>query len=412
MKPFLISVAAAAVLACSGARSQPPESAVVRDSAGVELVEHPAGAEAKLPNWIAVDSPLVDIGGRDDEPGHDLHLVSAVLHLSDGRIVVANRATQELRVFDSAGTFLSAIGRRGSGPGDFKSIGSLQLLEADSILVTDPQTRRATVFGPDGGVARLISTVRAPGADERAYVNMTGLLHSGRLVGTSMRFPEMKETSGPVRRDSFALVLLSGDSAMDTIAVLPGYELYPALGHEGGHSFPTVRALEFGRSTILSTDGHLIYAGTNETEGIRVYDAAGRLIRIIRGALIAEPVTQEHRDQRMKETLESYAGSQVSEEIKAEWRKNLEDTRYAETFPFYERLMPGTDGSLWVELPRHFADEGRRFVVFNMAGQAIAKVSCPTRMRPFVVGPDRIIGVWRDPDDVQHVRVYPVRAER
>jgi len=48
-------------------------------------------------------------------------------------------------------------------------------------------------------------------------------------------------------------------------------------------------------------------------------------------------------------------------------------------------------------------------VVFDSTGHAIAKVQCPARMRPYVVGPDVIIGMWRDEDDVQHVRVYRIR---
>ena len=40
--------------------------------------------------------------------------------------------------------------------------------------------------------------------------------------------------------------------------------------------------------------------------------------------------------------------------------------------------------------------------------RAIAMVRCPDRMRPYQVGPQEIIGLWRDPDDVEHVRVYKV----
>ena len=98
-----------------------------------------------------------------------------------------------------------------------------------------------------------------------------------------------------------------------------------------------------------------------------------------------------------------------SEQAKTEWRKNEEDARFAEVFPFYERLLVGKEGSLWVELARRAEDEGRRYVVYDSTGRAVATVQSVERVRPYEVGPDRIIGLWRDPDEVNHVRVYRVR---
>jgi hypothetical protein len=65
------------------------------------------------------------------------------------------------------------------------------------------------------------------------------------------------------------------------------------------------------------------------------------------------------------------------ERQRAEWRKNEEDPVFAETFPFYERLI-GTDGSLWVECARRTEDEGCRYVVYDSS--AIATVQCPDRV--------------------------------
>ena len=66
---------------------------------------------------------------------------------------------------------------------------------------------------------------------------------------------------------------------------------------------------------------------------------------------------------------------------------------------------------MWLERPRHYDDEGRRFVVYDTTGKAIATVRCADRMRPYQVGPQEIIGLWRDADDVEHVRVYKVNHQ-
>jgi hypothetical protein len=33
----------------------------------------------------------------------------------------------------------------------------------------------------------------------------------------------------------------------------------------------------------------------------------------------------------------------------------------------------------------------------------------PASFRASSIGPDAVYGVWKDPDDVEHVRVYPLR---
>lgn len=392
---------------CGGAESQLPEQVTARDSSGVEIVEYPAGYESDLPVWEVAAKPVVDIGERDD-PGHDLHQVGGAARLSDGRIVVVNRGSSELRVFDSTGTFLHAIGRRGEGPGEFLSLGTLQRLEGDSLIVFDSQLRRASLFSPSGLLVSSGSVMEH--RRDSSYVLAAARLGDGRYLGTEYRIWDFRETSGPVRREPFALVLLDKTGVvLDTLAVIPGYESYPAVGREGGHEFPTIKPLEFGRTSVHVSDANRIFVGTNEPDGIRVYDSDGSLRRIIRIGKPPESVTEAHRQQRIEENLARIARQGMSEQVKGEWRKNAEDARFAEVFPYYERLLVGTDGSLWVELSRRSADEGRRYVVYDSAGRAVATVQSVDRVRPYDVGPDFVIGLWRDPDEVNHVRVYRVK---
>src|SRR5687768_1740535 len=105
-RAFLLAGWAGLTLGC-GDRAAPaqPGAVTVRDSAGIRIVEHPAGYEAGLPVWDARGEPVVDIGGGED-PEQDLDLVRGAVRLSDGRIVVANTGSGELRVFDRAGRFL------------------------------------------------------------------------------------------------------------------------------------------------------------------------------------------------------------------------------------------------------------------------------------------------------------------
>jgi hypothetical protein len=391
---------------CGGAESPLVDQAGVRDSGGVEIVAYPAGYEAELPVWVVVAEPLVDIGGRE-EPGHDLHQVGGAARLGDGKIVVVNRGSTELRVFDSTGAFLHAIGRRGAGPGEFSSLGTLQRLPGDSLLIFDLSLQRASLFSPSGQFVRSASSMARA---ERRYVQAVARLSDGRYLGVDNRIRDMRETSGPVRRDPMALVVVDDKSAIqDTLVVIPGYSAYPAVMREAGRDFPSMKELEFGPTSVYVAHGNRIFVGTNEPGGIRVYDADGMLRRIIRSGTPPEVVTAAHREQRMKDKLAGVERQQAPEQYKAEWRKNAEDARFAEVFPYYERFLVGTDGSLWVELPRRAESEGRRYVVYDSAGRGLATVRSVDRVRPYDVGPDFVLGLWRDPDEVNHVRMYRVK---
>ena len=409
-RAFLLAGWTGLTLGC-GDRPAPAQSGavIVRDSLGIRIVEHPAGYEDGLPVWDARGEPVVDIGGGDD-PGQELDVVRGAVRLSDGRIVVANTGSGELKVFDSTGHFLRAIGKKGQGPGEFVSLGPVWRIPGDTLVALDFQLLRFSLFAPSGD---FVSSVSGMVRSEHGRVGTSMRLLSGRLVGTEGSFGDMKETSGPVRRVPMAVVVLHpGAGGLDTLAVVPGPEVYPALGREAGHEFPTIRSLEFGRQSVVATDGREIFVGSNEPMGIRVYQEDGRLVRIIRSATPAEPVTEAHRAQRIRENLARLERQRAPEQIKAEWRKNEEDPLFAETFPFYERLLIGTDGSLWVELPRRTEDEGRRYIVYDTSGTAIATVRCPDRVRPYEVGPIEIVGLWRDPEEVNHVRAYKVRREK
>ena len=62
-----------------------------------------------------------------------LHRVMDATKLPDGRIVVANNGTHELRVFDAAGTHVATWGGRGEGPAEFLEMWQVERWPGDSI---------------------------------------------------------------------------------------------------------------------------------------------------------------------------------------------------------------------------------------------------------------------------------------
>lgn len=398
------------VVACGVGSGPGGEGLVVRDSAGIEIVEHSAEYIAALPEWGVDGEPVLELGGGE-HPAEEFTSIRGAIRFADGRVLIAEGGSNELRLFGPDGAYLATWARQGQGPGEFSFITSPYRVAGDTILVTDASAARTARFAPGGRFLDQLIHPQSP--DRGGYANLIRPWHDGRLLMELRRmFTPPTSPTGPIRRDSFALGWMpAGGGTFDTVLVVPAYESYPGEFSEGGQSFLSYGALIFGKDTRLGYDGRRLIVGTNATHEFRMHED-GVLRRIIRDATPADPVTEEHRAQYFREREASFQRSNVSEEIRNVWRANLtRNARFAEVFPYHDRLMIGDDGSLWVERWRRYEDEGRRFVIYDTTGRAIARAEFPERVRPLQVGPEFLVGMWRDPDDVPHLRVWTVGRE-
>jgi len=83
---------------------------VVRDSAGVTVATSstPRWASAPEEAWTISPTPLLDLSTASSGPEHEFYRVADIVRLSDGRIVVANTGSFELRIYAPDGTHLAA----------------------------------------------------------------------------------------------------------------------------------------------------------------------------------------------------------------------------------------------------------------------------------------------------------------
>lgn len=74
--------------------------------------------------------------------------------LGDGRIVVANSGTAELRVFNGSGTHLATWGGEGEGPGEFSWLRAIEPWPGDSIIAWYGPRRDISIFDTYGNYGR------------------------------------------------------------------------------------------------------------------------------------------------------------------------------------------------------------------------------------------------------------------
>src|SRR5687768_6626207 len=131
----------------------PPAGMTTRDSLGILILENRAPSEVRAP-WILDTSSVIDIGSQSADLNQEFSGFVIPVLLSDGRIVVANGGTSELRFFGPDGKWIKSVGRRGAGPGEFESLGWLDVGAGDTLRTYDWDLRRLSVFSPAGDFVR------------------------------------------------------------------------------------------------------------------------------------------------------------------------------------------------------------------------------------------------------------------
>ena len=128
-----------------------PQS-MIRDSAGVVIVENERPAQRSRLGWRIGDTPSLSIGSQDGEDPYLLFGVEDAVRLDDGRIVVANSASGEIRVFASDGSHVASFGGIGEGPGEFAQYDPVAVgaWPGDSIVAGAWWRGRIEVFDADG----------------------------------------------------------------------------------------------------------------------------------------------------------------------------------------------------------------------------------------------------------------------
>lgn len=374
-----------------------------RDSAGIAIVEN-AFDSASLAVWQIPDSPIVDIGGDETGPGA-LQRVRVVRWEVDGSILIGDGSSREIRRFDSTGRHMHTWGRSGDGPGEFRSISGIWPVAPDSVGVYDNVLRRVTVASRTGLVGRTTSLRELP-------FPYTVQPLADRLLLAFIPIDTSRATSGPTTRSTLTITVGRSDSLrLDTILVLPAFETYPILGREGDATFPAQGTPIFGKATILRADRSRILAAVNDAFEIAEYDVGGALRRLVRLLMPPRPVTDSAHAAYVAQELQAIdeLNPGAPELFREEWRAALRDRRVAAHFPYIDELLPTEDGGFWVEEFRWRRGVPRRYLVFDAEGRLIARAGMPAGARPAAVRGARILALWRDADDIEHVRVYPVR---
>jgi hypothetical protein len=382
-----IALAGAIFTACTDGENT-TLAVIHTDSAGVSIAENGPTDLERLPEWTLGDLRL-DIGVVEGEEAYQLFGVTDAHRLRDGGVLVLNGGTGELRFYGGDGVHVRSVGRRGGGPGEFRTLTETWVLSNDTIAVWDRRLRRISFFGPNGTFLR---DAKGEGA-------------AGLLAAAVTVFGD----------GSFVLSDLRLDNPVPCFRMVPqSYVRYETDGRFG-YSLPTQA---FGEMGVMGDRiGPKIFAGTASTAGsethywvglgrgyeVRRYRRDGTLDRIVcwngPERTVGQALVDAHWDARLADA--------ENESQRARLRRVREIQQAADQHAAYTSLIRANDGYLWVKAfdPPPY-DGDAKWLVISPEGELVARVTTPRLLQITEIGPDFVLGHEPDALEVEHVRVY------
>lgn len=338
--------------------------------------------------------PTVSIG-REGEPEYEFFRVGSARWLDDGRIVVANAGSNEIRIFDEGGGFLAAFGGSGEGPGEFRQLASAFPLGDDSIVAWDAWLRRASVFSLNDGFQGTIQLDGdIPGA------RLDGVTPGGRLLVIDSRYSGRGQ--GEVGRLEEHRFLYSLEGVrIDSLGSSPGPEgAMQAMG-AGLSMHPSL----VPSSTTYALSRGWLWVQTPDLAGVQLQDlSGGEGLRVVwrEGR---RPVTDEDISAAVEALI---ADAQVSDpERRRILRADLMRRPVPDSLPETAKVVSDPVGRGWVaDYARPGTGTETRWLVIDTSGRLVQQVLVPTRMTLMDVRGDSLLVLERDQYDIEHVRVY------
>ena len=255
------------------------------------------------------------------------------------RVIIGDGRETAIHLYNPDGSYKRQIGREGEGPGEYRSIGTMQADE-NYFYHYDNRNRRLTRY--DAETFEVVSdfTVSVPSDDDSAfpeYFSSFSLIpdENQMLAHLGMGFRSGRANSNQSERRIRGRMMHSetGEFTGDDVYSFPESE---ALVHYGNDGSLAVTSVPYKRSSVVQVhDGEIIY-GWNEHFLSKYYDLNGEYQRAVYYDYENPPLNRN-------EVLKMY------EDRTEPWKSMIENDNMPETWPSWSTFIPDDEGRLWVQ---------------------------------------------------------------
>lgn len=363
----------------------------------IAAIASPALAQSQLREWRLGASPLLTIGGGG-QPATEFFGVRGAWRLTDGGIAIANAATSEIRVFDRQGVFVSAFGRKGEGPGEFQRVGWAAHF-GDTAVVYDGALRRITTVIL-GAVPRLQASLAVTASDERGF-NIVGRLSDGRWLVRAGSPPDVNRRDVHRPLGFAGLVSPTASGVVEWLAQIPDFPVF-VYNPSPAQKMVSVGVPAFPPGMVTVASGRVIWLGDSATDSLMMIDVTTGTRKVVRLSDRPAPLTKDVVDAARTRELATARNQSERDAVELKYSARLLPDR----LPAFERLVAGSAGELWVESATGSRVAPMRYVVVSANGILLARVAGAAGFTVTDVGRDYVVGVHRDDDGVETIRLY------
>jgi len=371
----------------------------VRDSAGIRIVMNTKSTWTPAQQLQLSAKPTLVVGTQDSDTPRPKSIRGA-FYLSDGRIVVGERLSAELRVYDASGKYLTTFGRKGEAPGEFREFGKTVRLAGDTIAV----------FHEDASISRFTSSgkfitrtrdqsplVGLPTSFTDALVALNG----GARVTMTERIDRPVGAIGSRIDATGTVEVVRGDGVSTK---KPG-ELALMQATVGKSGRP--RQLWLAAEAVYADNGSQFVFGYGTSYSLTKYSAEGVPTLIVRREWTPAPVSSKDWEEWTDEWLKRWS-KKTGAALAAE-RQDLLDDDYQDALPAFSAVVLDNTGKLWVRAPKtidgavagslnDYPIGPSTWSVFSDTGIWLGDVVMPSKFEPTDIGKDYVLGIARDDD--------------
>jgi len=312
--------------------------------------------------------PVFDVGGIQDNPEDEFDHKNGYLRavtLSDGGLAVIDRV--KVRLFDARGTQRAVVGALGRGPNEFVELNLHCRTRGDTVVVHDGNAR-VSVISPTGKIVRQIPDAA------KGQLGRNGCFDNGTVL-------LQKAGSGGTENPTVLVnvVDLNG-MTVQSLGEAPR-ESYRARLRTPVHAF---------------AQGAFVVVADSRTNEIRQLGDAARAVTY-----------------RLGDEIEK-APANVQPSVTAAKGSTGPEIQYAASpsWPLYDQVLPGANGSLWIQSYKRDQTEPDVWVQMDVAGKLIGKLSIPKppeprrRLQVQEFTNDGVLVDYTDADGATHFQLF------
>lgn len=320
-----------------------------------------------------------------------------IVSLTGGRVAIADLDRMTLVILSGEGVEVGTLGRRGTGPGEFRSITRVWPHEGDTIAVWDGSARRLSFMHGDGGFIRAWSPAASDGWARLVPMES---LPNGRFLwgefGVADVIAKRQVSRPPIR-------LYAGQPGRITPI---GFSLDGPDVLRGGRG-PTL-GVSFGHTSLLTVVGDTIVVHDNATAVISRYNDGGELLNRLAVPGRGEPRVVDKMDvsrmrqERAARTRQVLARAPPAASLIRSYLRGLRDAPVARYMPFSDDLLSDSRGWLWIGEyvpPYDQSTHSRRWWVVDSDGAVRHEFHLPALARIGAISEEGFWVVVEDAED-------------